>query len=93
MVERAESSNQRDRVRAGNDRIASGARLHRFDADLPVPFLCECGALDCEEFVPLTLREYDRARSDGIWFTAAIHAVPDAKLVRAAPAYCVFGLW
>ncbi len=59
----------------------------------PVPFLCECGALDCEEFVPLTLREYDRARSDGIWFTAAIHAVPDAKLVRAAPAYCVFGLW
>lgn len=93
MVERAESSNHRDGVRASNDRIASGARLHRFDPSLPVPFLCECGTPACEEFVPLTLGEYDRARNDGIWFTAAIHAVPDARLVRAAPAYCVFGLW
>ena len=93
MVEHAEPSSHRDGVRAGNDRIASGARLHRFDPGLPVPFLCECGAADCDEFVPLTLGEYERARSDGIWFTAAIHAVADAKLVRAAPAYCVFGLW
>jgi hypothetical protein len=92
-VEYAESPRHRDEVRASNDRIASGARTHRFEPGLPVPFMCECGDPGCEEFVPLTLVEYDRARNDGIWFTAPMHAVSDAKLVRAAPGYCVFGLW
>lgn len=89
----AQSPDRREDVRASNDRIAAGARTHRFDPTLPVPFMCECGAPGCEEFVPLTLPEYARARSDGLWFTTATHAVSGARLVRAAPGHCVFGLW
>lgn len=91
MHEAAETPSRRDGVRASNDRIAAGARTHRFDDSAPVPFMCECGAEGCEEFVPLTLQEFARARADGSWFTTAVHAVEGARLVRAAPGHCVYG--
>ena len=47
------------RLQALNDRLAASAVRHRF-ADAHVPFICECGADDCEEFVLLTLAQYSQ---------------------------------
>lgn len=60
-------------VHARNDRIAFAARRHHFDRAAPVPFLCECSDVRCDELVRLTLEEYRRARSSGLRVAAPGH--------------------
>ena len=55
------------RFRAANERIEA-ARL-RLDADpITVPFVCECGRIECLQTVRLTIAEYEFVRSDGAYF-------------------------
>jgi len=55
------------RFRAANERIER-ARL-RLDADpITVPFVCECGRMECLKTVRLTVDEYESVRSDGTYF-------------------------
>ena len=55
------------RFRAANEKIES-ARL-RLEVDpITVPFVCECGRIDCLETVRLTIEEYESVRSNGACF-------------------------
>jgi hypothetical protein len=47
-----------------------------------VRMLCECGREDCNEFVAITLSEYEQIRSDARTFLIAKdHTVPDVDFV------------
>ena len=55
------------RFRAANEKIEA-ARL-RLEADpITVPFVCECGRIECLQTVRLTIAEYEAVRSDGTAF-------------------------
>jgi len=55
------------RFRTANEKIEA-ARL-RLDADpITVPFVCECGRIECLQTVRLTIAEYESVRSDGTCF-------------------------
>ena len=55
------------RFRTANEKIED-ARL-RLGADpITVPFVCECGRIECLETVRLTIAEYESVRSDGTCF-------------------------
>lgn len=60
------------RLQALNDRLAASAVRHRF-ADAQVPFICECGADDCDQFVLLTLAEYSQLCERGHALLADSH--------------------
>lgn len=60
------------RIREHNELLAEAARNHRFEDDVPVPFLCECANEDCEEYVSLTLPEFDTLRETTV-FTSPPH--------------------
>lgn len=66
-------------VNARHTRIARVARARRFDARSPVPFRCECGDLDCVEFVPMTLEHYDVLVRGGGHLIAEGHAILAAQ--------------
>jgi hypothetical protein len=51
-------------LRRVNEAIEAGRRTR----DGPVPFVCECGMLGCNELVELTIDEYERVRTDGTRF-------------------------
>ena len=75
MIHRGQGSEtQREHVQS-NARIASVARFRfRFDeTSAPVPFLCECGDPDCDEFAPRTLTQYEEARRRGGYLLAVGH--------------------
>jgi hypothetical protein len=63
---------RRSRLRRWNDRIAAAAVRHRFE-DARVPFLCECGRHDCEEFVLLTLDRFAELRQRSTALVASGH--------------------
>jgi hypothetical protein len=69
-------------IRERNERIAAAATRHRFDRDVPVPFLCECSDPRCEQLLRMTLRDYRTARADGDFVAAAGHQVDHARIVR-----------
>lgn len=56
-----------------NDRLAESARNHHFTV-ARVPFQCECGAPDCEEFALHTLTEYEELREIQPALLASSHA-------------------
>jgi hypothetical protein len=58
------------RFRTANEKIEA-ARL-RLEADpITVPFVCECGRIECLQTVRLTIPEYESVRSDGACFVCA----------------------
>ena len=66
------------RFRAANEKIEA-ARL-RLGADpITVPFVCECGRIECLQTVRLTIAEYESVRSDGTAFVCVPgHESPSA---------------
>ena len=53
-----------DVFRNANERVAAKARELEFEADQPLPFLCECSDTRCFAQILLTIEEYEEARSD-----------------------------
>jgi hypothetical protein len=50
-----------------NERIEEAARRAAL-LDVEAGFVCECAALSCTERLPITLVDYEQARSDPTWF-------------------------
>ena len=69
-------------TRERNARIAAAAARHHFGRDVPVPFLCECSDLECEELLHMTLHAYRDARAGGDFVAVPGHRVEEAKIVR-----------
>jgi hypothetical protein len=69
-------------TRQRNGRIALSARMHRFDRETAVPFICECSEDRCEALVRLSLAEYGRLRRACDYLVAPGHQVDEAKIVR-----------
>jgi hypothetical protein len=69
-------------TRARNKRIATAARTNRFDAQIAVPFICECSEPRCEDLIRLTLGQFDAARTEGDYFVAPGHQIDGARIVR-----------
>jgi hypothetical protein len=45
-------------------------------------FVCECMSAHCDEFVPLTIEEYERISAEPAWFfVVAGHEVPGVEVV------------
>jgi hypothetical protein len=60
--------------RMGDTAAASGLDGHVFE------FLCECSNMDCTVRLPLTIAEYELARSDGAQFVVAPgHELPEIE--------------
>ena len=53
--------------RAANERIGAFAAEHDLSED-PLPFICECADMRCQDIVRLRLDEYRRVRSNPAWF-------------------------
>jgi hypothetical protein len=54
-----------DTFRNANETLEQGAKtIVGPDAEMPVPFLCECPRLECTEVVLVTIPEYEAVRSD-----------------------------
>ena len=47
-----------------NERVFEVAEQFEADTETPVGFICECGAADCTEPIPLTLTEYEAIRDE-----------------------------
>jgi hypothetical protein len=63
-----------------NEAIEAG-RAGKAD-DVPRPYMCECGLLECNELVELTLAEYEAVRAVGKrFFMVAGHEIPDVEHV------------
>jgi hypothetical protein len=63
-----------------NEAIGSG----RAEAgeDEPRPYMCECGLLECNELVELTLAEYEAVRANPRrFFVVDGHEIPDVEHV------------
>src|SRR3954447_16657177 len=55
------------RFRDANERIETAAL--RFEADvMTLPFICECGRMECLQTIRLTIAEYELARAEGTYF-------------------------
>ena len=54
-------------VRDHNEKINTAAQLVDLDGTL-VPFICECGRLECVATLRVTLDQYESARDDGRLF-------------------------
>ena len=66
-------SSRQEATHEANDRIASAAVSHHFDRAIGVPFMCECDRAACDEFVLLTLPEYEQRRRSGERLVAPGH--------------------
>ena len=63
-----------------NEAIEAGRETR--DADVPRPFMCECGLLECNTLVELTLGEYEAVRADPHrFFMLDGHEIPDVESV------------
>ncbi len=71
-----------EEARLRNDRIAQTARVHRFDPEVAVPFICECSEARCDELVRLRLADYARLRQVCDYLVAPGHQVNEATIVR-----------
>jgi len=79
------SSTRIDRSRRNEETFAeANERIRDVAQSLavePVPFLCECSAMNCTEIVRLTLDSYRRVRDQGAFFQAPGHDDPDTERV------------
>ncbi|HEX2084751.1 MAG TPA: hypothetical protein VHF89_03640 [Solirubrobacteraceae bacterium] len=67
------------RFREINERLRSDLRALPDDAD-PIPFVCECGRVDCADSVRLTLEEYETIRASSLDFVVVPgHQAPDVE--------------
>jgi len=57
---RIEEVSRAERIRQANSQIA--AKAHELSFGAPIPFLCECGAPACRQFVRILLGDYDALR-------------------------------
>ena len=63
-----------------NEAIEAGRETR--DADVPRPFMCECGLLECNALLELTLTEYEAVRADPHRFLMHDgHEIPDVETV------------
>jgi hypothetical protein len=68
--------------RTANENIEDTALRLGAD-DLTLPFVCECGRLDCLKIVRLTIPDYERAREQGTTFVCAPgHAITTGGVGR-----------
>lgn len=66
-------------LREVNERIAEVARPERSER---LPFICECGNLDCRQPIELTHREYEKVRAHPRRFALAPdHENPTVEIV------------
>jgi hypothetical protein len=66
-----------------NERLEQGLRNVRHTPEL-LSFICECGDRSCEEFVSLSLAEYEAVRRDSRRFAVVPgHVFPEAERVVA----------
>ena len=76
---------QLDRSRRNEERFAeANGRIEDVAQSLavePVPFLCECSAMNCTEIVRLTLESYRRVRGQSAFFQVPGHDDPDTERV------------
>ena len=64
-----------------NERIEEAARRAEL-LDMEAGFVCECAELSCTERLPITLVDYERARSDPTWFVVLPgHERPDVERI------------
>lgn len=50
----------------------------------PVTMLCECGRIDCEARIAISIREYEEVRTDGRRFAVVSeHVLPDVEEIVA----------
>jgi hypothetical protein len=67
--------------RSVNEAIESG-RKDEGEDDAPRPYMCECGLLECNELVQLTVAEYEEVRSNPRrFFMVDGHETPDVEHV------------
>ena len=81
------------RFRTLNDRLSRVADSYHFEADVRVPFTCECPDANCSEVVMLVLDEYERVRAHPTWFIlAAGHEddeSPHERVIEAEAGYAI----
>lgn len=69
-----------DVFREANESIAAKAR--ELQMEPPIPFLCECSDRRCFERIPLTIDEYEDARSaPQRYLTSSGHQVDGALVI------------
>jgi len=69
-----------DVFREANESIAAKAR--ELQMEPPIPFLCECSDKRCFERIPLTIDEYEEARSaPQRYLTSSGHQVDGALVI------------
>ena len=67
--------------RSVNEAI-SGGRKDDGEGDPPRPYMCECGLLECNELVELTVAEYEEVRANPRrFFMVDGHDTPDVEHV------------
>ena len=66
------------RVRSANEQIEAAAEQLRPSLNL-IPFVCECGRLECIVTLRLALTEYEAVRKDARWFICS----PGHELTQA----------
>jgi hypothetical protein len=68
-----------ERVRELSDRLSFVGLVDRHPME---EYLCECVDIDCVERVRATNEEYERVRSNSLWFVVALgHVVPEIERV------------
>ena len=75
--------------RSINDEIEAVAFQLGADDEHVYEFLCECANVDCDLRLPLSLDDYERVRTNPIWFAVAPgHAMPEIEdVVERRAAY------
>jgi hypothetical protein len=68
-----------DRVKELTDRLSTVGLV---DEPLVEEYLCECADAECMERVAITREEYERVRSNSLWFFVALgHVVPELERI------------
>jgi hypothetical protein len=75
--------------RAVNEAIESGRKGEPEDA--PRPYMCECGLLECNDLVELTVAEYEQVRANPRrFFMVDGHEIPEVEhVIERRPRYTV----
>jgi hypothetical protein len=74
-----------------NERVSEVAEQFEAEPDMPIGFICECGAADCTEPIALTLADYEAIRAEPTRFAVVPgHELPEVeRVVGRHPAYFV----
>lgn len=65
-----------------NERVSELAEQFQAETESPADFICECGAADCTEPIPMILSEYEAIRGDPTRFAVVPgHELPNIESV------------